>query len=116
MIRHLVAFRFRDDAGPGERRSLIDELNTFPSHYPAMQRWALGENVSNRDDTFTHAFSVEFASQEELLAYLGSERHERFVRERFRPLVASRAIVSFEVPEGDLARAQVGRARSGGTR
>jgi len=94
----MVAFRFRPEIPEGDRQAMIDELNTFPSHYPAMQRWALGRNVSQRDDTFTHAFSVEFAAEADLLAYLNSERHETFVRERFRPQVEARAIVSFEEP------------------
>lgn len=100
MIKHMVAFRFREDVDEADRQAVLDELNDFPGHYPTMRRWALGENISNRDDTFSHAFTVEFASEAELLAYLGSERHERFVRERFRPRIAARAIVSFEVADG----------------
>ena len=65
-----------------ERQALVDELHTFPSLYPAMRRWGLGTNRSTRDQTFTHAFSIEFEREEELLAYLGSERHERFVAEQ----------------------------------
>jgi len=99
MIRHCVAFRFSEDVADVERDAVIDELNEFPSFYPAMRRWALGRNISKRDDTFTYAFSVEFENEEELVAYLDSERHRRFVRERFRPSVASRAIVSFEVAD-----------------
>ena len=98
MIRHVVAFRFRPTVTEAERQGLLDELGTFPSRYPAMRRWGLGTNRSRRDDTFTHAFSVEFEREEDLLAYLGSERHERFVAERFRPMVEARAIVTFEVP------------------
>ena len=98
MIRHVVAFRFRPEVPEEERQQLIAELNELPSQFPAMQRWALGRNVSKRDDTFSHAFSVEFEAESALVSYLDSERHERFVRERFRPLVEDRAIVSFEAP------------------
>lgn len=101
MIRHMVAFRFREDVDATERQAMLEELNGFPAHYPAMRRWALGENISNRDDSFTHAFTVEFAHHEELLAYLGSERHEAFVRERFRPRISSRAIVSLDVADAE---------------
>jgi 2,3-dihydroxy-p-cumate/2,3-dihydroxybenzoate 3,4-dioxygenase len=101
VIRHTVAFRFRPEVSDDDRRATIDELNSFPSFYPAMRRWALGANISQRDDTFTYAFNVEFDSEAELLAYLNSERHEEFVRERFRPRVEARAIVSFEAPDPD---------------
>ncbi|MBO0730854.1 MAG: Dabb family protein [Acidimicrobiaceae bacterium] len=98
MIRHLVAFRFRDDVTDADRQALLDELASFPGQFPAMQRWALGVNISRRDHTYTHAFTVEFAREEDLVAYLDSERHENFVRQRFRPLIEDRAIVSFEAP------------------
>jgi sugar-phosphatase len=98
VIRHIVAFRFRDDLPEGERQRLLEELDQFPSRYHTMHRWALGANISRRDSTFTHAFSIEFDTEEELVSYLSSESHERFVRDRFRPSVAARAIVSFEAP------------------
>ena len=96
MIRHVVAFRFRPDAPSDRVDALLAELETFPGHFPSMQRWSLGTNRSNRDDTFTHAFSVEFATEADLLGYLHSDRHERFVAERWRPIVDKRAIVSWE--------------------
>lgn len=98
MIRHVVAFRFRDDLTEVQRQSLLDELARFPSMYPAMRDFAIGQNISKRDQTFTHAFSMEFTTEEQLISYLSSERHERFVSDRFRPSVAARAIVSFEAP------------------
>lgn len=95
MIRHTVFFRMRPDAPQPDVDAMLAELSTFPAEYPAMRRWSSGENVSNRDDRFTHAFSVEFDTEAELQAYLGSERHERFVREVWRPLIDERAIVSY---------------------
>ena len=96
MIEHLVAFRFRDDSDAAARVELLDELRQFPRHFPAMIDFRIGENVSKRDDRFSHAFTVRFASIELLDAYLMSARHEAFVADTFRPIVAERAIVSFE--------------------
>jgi sugar-phosphatase len=98
MIRHVVAFRFHDDVSDADRQRVLEELDQFPSRYHSMRRWALGPNISKRDSTFTHAFSIEFDSEEELVSYLSSETHEQFVRDRFRPAVAARAIVSFAAP------------------
>lgn len=98
MIRHLVAFSFRDDVTEADRVALLGELASLPRRFPAMQRFALGANISRRDDTFAHAFSVEFDQEEDLVAYLDSQEHEDFVRLRFRPLIERRAIVSFEAP------------------
>lgn len=96
MVTHLVAFRFRDDVDKRDRESILHELESFPRRFPAMKRFRLGMNVSDRDRFFTHAFVVEFDSQAELLAYLHSEEHERFIEKTWRPAIAERAIVSFE--------------------
>jgi beta-phosphoglucomutase-like phosphatase (HAD superfamily) len=116
VIRHVVAFRFRADVSEADRQRVLDELATFPSVYPSMQRWGMGRNVSTRDGTFTHAFSIEFDREEDLVSYLSSETHEHFVAERFRPVVADRAIVSFEVPDEDGPRPRSADAGTGAQR
>jgi 2,3-dihydroxy-p-cumate/2,3-dihydroxybenzoate 3,4-dioxygenase len=101
LIRHTLSFRFGDDVDDMTRRAVLAELATFPERYPAMQNWSLGENVSTRDDKYTHAMSMDFATRDDLLAYLGSDSHESFVRERWRPVIAARAITSYEyTPRG----------------
>lgn len=96
MIKHVVAFTFKPEVGAEKVAQILAELDTFPARYGAMRDWSAGQNISTRDQTFTHVFSVEFAAAEELLAYLHSESHEAFVRERWRPVIARQAIVSYE--------------------
>ena len=96
MIRHMVLFRFRPDVDLDLRRTVLHRLAELPGHYPAMQRFALGENASERDTSFSHAMTMEFATFDDLRAYLNSERHEALVRDWFTPAVAARAIASFE--------------------
>src|SRR5262249_18608349 len=96
MIRHTLSFRFKDDVDTDTRDEILAALGAFPGRYPTMQGFSLGENISNRDATFTHTMSVDFDSEDELLAYLSSESHETFVRERWRPVIAQRAITSYE--------------------
>ncbi|MDG4772449.1 Dabb family protein [Solwaraspora sp. WMMD792] len=90
----MLAFKFRDDLPDGVAESVLAELDTFPTKYPAMRNWRSGVNVSTRDTTMTHGFVVEFATEQDLLDYLHSESHERFVRERWRPVVERQVIVS----------------------
>lgn len=97
MIRHTVFFRFKPEVPAEARQKLLKEYTTFPAQFPAMRNFTLGENRSERDDTFEYAFSVEFDSEDELKQYLNSREHEEHVVERFRPLIAQRAIVSYEV-------------------
>lgn len=97
MIRHIVVFSFKPDAPEHLKQALLDEYSTFPSHYPAMRNFQAGHNISERDGTFEYGFTVEFETVGELKSYLNSPSHEEHVSERFRPLIARRAIVSFEV-------------------
>jgi 2,3-dihydroxy-p-cumate/2,3-dihydroxybenzoate 3,4-dioxygenase len=96
VIEHLVAFRFRPEVHGAARAQLIDALRALPARFHQMIEFRIGVNVSDRDDRFTHAFTVRFGSLEDLNDYLHSEAHERFVAEEFRPVIAERAIVSFE--------------------
>ena len=78
------------------RQTVLGMLAELPSHYPDMERFGLGENMSERDDSFSHVMTMEFASLDALRAYLNSDRHEAFVRDGFAPHVSARAIASYE--------------------
>lgn len=95
MIKHILLFRFTDDSTDEQRQSILDELATFPVQFPTMRSWTMGENRSSRDDRFSHGFVVEFETEEQLVEYLATEAHERFVRERFKPIIQERAIFSY---------------------
>ncbi|WP_433215882.1 Dabb family protein [Microtetraspora malaysiensis] len=95
MIRHTLVFRFRDDVLEETVAAVLAELDTFPAKYPTMRNWASGRNISTRDTTMTHGFVVEFDTERDLLDYLGSDSHEEFVRERWRPVIDRQAIVTF---------------------
>jgi 2,3-dihydroxy-p-cumate/2,3-dihydroxybenzoate 3,4-dioxygenase len=96
MIRHLVTFTVAEHVPETEREQLLSEIQQLPRRFSSMRNWSMGTNISKRDQTFEYAFVVDFASEEELVAYLDSEHHQTFVRDRFRPNVSQRAIVSFE--------------------
>jgi catechol 2,3-dioxygenase-like lactoylglutathione lyase family enzyme len=104
MINHNLAFRFRPDVPADAAEALLAELATFPERYPAMRDFSLGRNISTRDSTFTHAFSVRFDTEADLRAYLESDSHERFVRERWRPIIEAHTIVSYETPDEETGR------------
>lgn len=96
MIRHLLMFRFKTEIDPEQRERMLSELAQFPQRFTSMRNFALGRNASTRDGSFTHAMTVEFESWSDLESYLSSAEHESFVAERFRPLIAQRAIASFD--------------------
>jgi 2,3-dihydroxy-p-cumate/2,3-dihydroxybenzoate 3,4-dioxygenase len=97
MIRHILLFSFHADTSAEAARSMLEEFARFPMRFSQMRDWELGRNDSSRDDTFDYAMTVKFEDRAALHAYLDSAEHERFVTERFRPLIKQRAIATFEV-------------------
>lgn len=96
MIKHIVAFRFKHGISESKVKSILEEQGEFPKRFPKMRNWTMGKNISKRDDTFTYAFVVEFESEKDLTDYLNSEEHESWVRDKWRPFIEKRAIVSYE--------------------
>ena len=95
MIRHMLLFSFRGEVGESERQQLLSGLRQFPSKFPRMRGFELGRNESQRDSTFDYGMTLMFDTSDDVQQYLPSDEHERFVSERFRPVVSERAIVSF---------------------
>lgn len=104
MIRHTLSFRFKDEAAAADRTAILAELATFPHVYPQMRTWALRDNISTRDRSLPHVMVIEFDSAADLRAYLESDSHERFVRERWRPAIAQQAIVAYELTEREAGQ------------
>lgn len=95
-VKHVCAFSFRGDALETDRELLLRDLSDFPTEFSTMKNWTLSRNISQIDQRYTHAFVVEFESVALLTAYLNSESHQRFVKERFRTMISERGIVTLE--------------------
>jgi hypothetical protein len=102
MIKHTLMFRFRPTAPEADRLALLREYCEFPQRFPWMKNFTIGRNISQRDQTYEYAFTIDFESQSDLDRYLLSKEHEDHVEQRFRPLVESRAIASYVVPTGGI--------------
>ena len=97
MIKHMVLFRFKPETPAEIQDALLQSMRELPTHFPAMKRFGLGVNVSERDQKYSHAMTIEFDTMEELKAYLNSDYHEGSTAKRFRPVIQERAIVSYEL-------------------
>lgn len=96
MMRHVVAFRFKDSVSPDQAQAILDQLSTFPDLHPQMRNWSLGSNVSTRDQSMSHSFMVEFDDEAALMTYLSSQAHESFVTQVWRPAIERQTIVTVD--------------------
>jgi len=80
--RHIVMFKFKDDAPAAKVQAIVDAFKALPGKLPAIQSFECGTNVSPEglDQGFTHIFAVTFASKEVLeKQYLHEPAHQEFV-------------------------------------
>jgi hypothetical protein len=80
--RHIVIFQFKADAPAEKVLGVVDAFKALPGKLPAIQAFEWGTNVSPEglDQSFTHVFTLTFASKEALEKhYLHEPAHLEFV-------------------------------------
>ncbi len=75
MVKHMVVFRFKPTP-TDVQAELLKSMGELPLHLPAMKRFGIGVNVSERDQKYSHAMTMEFDTIDELKA-LSDQRMSR---------------------------------------
>lgn len=79
--RHVVLFKFKDNAAPAEVKKVEDAFLALEAKIPQIQDLEWGTNVSPEglSNGFTHCFLVTFRSKSDLEIYLPHPDHKAFV-------------------------------------
>jgi hypothetical protein len=79
--RHIVLFKFKDDAPAAEIVKVEKAFAALKSRIDVIQDYEWGTNVSpeGKADGFTHCFFVTFKNKAGLEAYLPHPEHKKFV-------------------------------------
>jgi hypothetical protein len=82
VLRHVVLFKFKDDAKPEDLRKVESEFRALKSRIPGVQSLEWGTNVSPEGlaQGFTHCFFVTFANEKDRDTYLPHQAHQDFVK------------------------------------
>ncbi len=79
--RHVVMFKFKDDAAPAKVTGVVEAFKALPKKLPAIKAFEWGTNVSpeKHDQGFTHIFTLTFENKEALEKhYLHEPAHKEF--------------------------------------
>ncbi|MGE9267331.1 MAG: Dabb family protein [Verrucomicrobiales bacterium] len=81
LYRHIVLFKFKDDAPAEAVKKIESEFAALPSKIDTITGFEWGTNLSpeNKAQGYTHCFVVTFADQAGLDAYIPHEDHKAFV-------------------------------------
>lgn len=95
--RHVVMFKFKDDAAADKVAAVVEAFKALPKKLPAVKAFEWGTNVSPEklDNGFTHIFTLTFDSKEALEKhYLHEQAHKDFV-EVLKPVLDKAMVLDY---------------------
>ena len=81
MLRHVVLFKFKDDAAPADVKKVEDAFRALAGKIKLIKDFEWGKNSSPEglNQGLTHVFLVTFSSDKDRDAYLVHPDHQAFV-------------------------------------
>lgn len=83
LLRHVVIFKFNDDASEEDVNKLNDSFNTLASEIDVVKdfEWGLNDSPEDFHQDFTHCYLLTFASEEDRdSVYTPHPKHQAFVK------------------------------------
>jgi hypothetical protein len=96
MIRHMVMFRWTEDATEEQKQRVAAELARLPSLVTSLRAFAFGTDVGVNQGNFEFGVAADFDDVDGYLAYRDHPEHRKMVEEFIRPIAAQRAAVRYE--------------------
>ena len=97
MLRHIVMFKFKEDAPADAALSLEQGLSRLARSIPEIAAYDYGRDLELREGNFDFCLVAEFADVEAFGRYVVHADHQRFIQRQLTPVVAQRISVQFEV-------------------
>ena len=82
LLRHMVIFKFKDDASEADVNRLNDAFLALPKAIPVIKdfEWGINDSPENFHQDFTHCYLVTFESEEDRdSVYTPHPEHQKFV-------------------------------------
>ena len=95
-LRHVVLFKFKDDAKPADVKKVEDAFRALSGKIKTIKAFEWGTNVSpeNSNQGLTHCFFVTFTSDKDRDDYLVHPDHKAFV-EILKPVLDKATVVDY---------------------
>ena len=94
-FRHVVMFRWREDATAEQKKTLEDRLNELPGVIPELRAYQIGGDAGVNDGNFDFAVVADFADRDAYLVYRDHPTHRKIIDECVTPILAERRAVQY---------------------
>jgi hypothetical protein len=80
MLRHVVLFKFKDDATSEQVKQVEDAFRKLPTQIKEIKdfEWGINNSPENLNQGLTHCFLLSFKSEKDRDAYLPHPAHKAF--------------------------------------
>ncbi len=95
MIKHIVMWKFKDEAAEADRLEMKRRLESLLGVVPPLLKIEVGMDIVGSDASKDMVLYSEFHSLDDLKAYAEHPEHLKVV-EFVKPLVRERAVVDYE--------------------
>ena len=98
MLRHVVLFKFKDDATPAQIKQVEEAFKALPSQIKEIKgfEWGTNNSPENLNQGLTHCFFLSFNSEKDRDAYLPHPAHKAFGA-TLRPYLDKAVVVDYWV-------------------
>ena len=96
-FRHVVLFKWREDATAEQTRTLEERLNELPGVIPELREYAVGGDLGINAGNFDFAVVADFADRDAYLIYRDHPTHRKVIDECVKPIVAERCAVQYSL-------------------
>ncbi len=99
MIRRVVLVKFKEGAGPKEKKEYVEAVHGLAAGIPQIKSLSRGFHVSDGDDAlaYFHASIFDFETRDDLQAFLTHPVHLETRDKVFQRIVGERVIVNYEI-------------------
>jgi len=101
-LRHVVLFKFKDDASAAQVKAIEEKICTMPPDIPEILalEWGKDVSVEKLADGFTHCFLVSFEDPDGLKVYLPHAAHKACV-ELLNPSMEKVLVIDYIAGDAD---------------
>jgi len=97
MVRHVVAFRFKEGVTPEDRESIAEGLRSLPGQIAEIRRYVFGPDLGLAEGNFDYVVVGDFDDEAAYQRYAAHDAHQALIRDSIRPVLAERVAVQYEI-------------------
>ena len=94
-FRHVVLFRFNEDATDEQKQTLRDRLGELTGLIPEIETYAMGADAGINSGNFDFAVAADFADRDAYVVYRDHPSHRAVIEQHLKPILAERAAVQY---------------------